>query len=524
MTRLLCLCLLLVLPVPVFSEDVWQKAQDNARDSRMVVAFTHRFVQGWLFHADPKTGLIPRNLKNDFFWNARDSAADNYPFMVLTCAMTGHPVLFPIMEAMLQTERRLTCRLGSLPDDFLFETQSFRTREYDLDSLIFGAAEYAKDGLVPITEWMGSSPWMDRMEEMIHDIWKHAAIDSPVGKLPTRNVEVVGDLLQAMSRLAWITGKQEYQEWTFRLADQCLLHDNIARWPRLQLDDHGCEIIGGLSEACFLASQRDKDRWQRYRKPMYDILDCVLEYGRNPDGLLYSVINPASGAVINQEPTDNWGYNYIAFLTVAEIGNEDKYREPVRFALSHIDKYLDYPWEGGSADGYADSIEGAISLLNRIPDPKAVDWVDASMKVLLSKQKDDGIIEGWHGDGNSARTAWMWALWKTAGATFSPWREDLSAGAVLDETGTLHLSLACDWPWKGTLHVDRPRHQVNFHLPFDYPRLNQFPEWFVAGPDAFYQVAVNNEPPRRVAGKDLWAFPFSLKAKETALITISKEK
>jgi len=43
------------------------------------------FVAGWLKHADPKTGLIPRNISRDKdIWNAKDSAADNYPFMVLT--------------------------------------------------------------------------------------------------------------------------------------------------------------------------------------------------------------------------------------------------------------------------------------------------------------------------------------------------------------------------------------------------------------------------------------------------------
>ena len=43
------------------------------------------FVKDWLAYADPTTGLIPRNLYKDTdIWNAKDAAADNYPFMVLT--------------------------------------------------------------------------------------------------------------------------------------------------------------------------------------------------------------------------------------------------------------------------------------------------------------------------------------------------------------------------------------------------------------------------------------------------------
>ena len=92
-------------------------------------------------------------------------------------------------------------------------------------------------------------------------------------------------------------------------------------------------------------------------------------------------------------------------------------------------------------------------------------------------QKPDGIIEGWHGDGNFARTSLMYALWKTQGVTVQPWRADVRFGAVR-EGGTLYLSLTADQPWEGRLVFDRPRHKLLMHLPLDYPRINQFPEWF----------------------------------------------
>ena len=35
---------------------------------------------------------------------------------------------------------------------------------------------------------------------------------------------------------------------------------------------------------------------------------------------------------------------------------------------------------------------------------------------------------------------------------------------------------------------DKARHRVNLHLPIDYPRLNQFPEWFTTEKGANYTI------------------------------------
>jgi hypothetical protein len=157
-------------------------------------------------------------------------------------------------------------------------------------------------------------------------------------------------------------------------------------------------------------------------------------------------------------------------------------------ALSNVHKYKDYDWENGSADGYADSIESALNLLNRIPDETASGWVDQSMEFIFNKQRYDGILEGWHGDGNSARTALLWALSKTQGIAASPWRDDLRLGAVLEPDGSVRVFLATEWPWSGKLRFDRPRHDAPMYLPLDYPRINQFPEWFTAAPTQKYEV------------------------------------
>ncbi len=469
----------------------WDKAKANAPEARDAFSHCHRFVIGWLAHADPASGLIPRNLTQSPFWNAKDAAADNYPFMVLTTALTDRPLFEGRMNQMLRRERELTRRLGPLPDDFLFETQTFRSEQIDRKAVIFGASEYVKDGLLPLTEWLGPSPWSERMLELLDGILDHAETETPVGLLPATDHEVCGELMQSLARAYWMTKNERYREQVFLIADYFFDHRIPTEEDRLQLDDHGCEVIGGLSEAYFLAAHFDPPRRDAWRAPMHEILDRVLATGRDQFGFLYEVVNPKTGQLLSERLTDNWGYNYNAFLTVAELDDVDEYRQAVAFVLSNLLERKDYQWERGGADGYADSIEGGLNLLNRMPSDVGFEWVDYSTQIMLEKQRDDGIIEGWHGDGNYARTALMYALWKTKGTSIRPWRADIAFGAEQTDDGALLLALRADWPWRGKLVCDVPRHRAYFHLPTDYPRLNQFPEWFTVDAKTLYRVQIN---------------------------------
>ena len=505
-------------------DESWPRAEKNAAQSQRAIQFCRRYVHGWLAHADPITGLLPRNLTGDAYWNAKDAAADNYPFMVLTAHIADDHYLKEIVEKILIQEQKLTSRLDSLPDDFLFATQNFRTEKPNLDDIIFGAAEYAKDGLLPVSEWLGPSPWLERMKRLTRDVFRHAAYETPAGKIPSLDVEVGGDLLQVTCRLYWMTGDQDYKDWAFRLADQYLLHSSLLDRDRIGLRDHGSEIIGGLSEACVIACYDDPQRWQKYRPGIRAVLDRILEIGTNPDGLLFNAVNPKTGEVLSRGLADTWGYVYNAYLTIASIGNEVRYREAAARALSNIHKHKDYDWENGSADGYADSIESALNLLNRIPSESALEWMDQSMEHIFSKQRTDGILEGWHGDGNSARTALLWALEKTQGVTASPWRDDLKLGAVREEDGTVQVYLAAEWPWSGKLRFDGPRHRSPMYLPLDYARINQFPEWSTVSATQKYEVGVGEEPARVVEGVELYQFPVTLKAGEPLRLTVRPYK
>ena len=473
-------------------DQAWTEAQRNGELARKTFLHCRDFVRGWLGNADPRTGLIPRNLTRDFYWNAKDAAADNYPFMVLTAALLDRDLFNERMLDMLRTERRLTSRVGPLPDDFCFATQSFCRDTVDMKRIIFGASEYMKDGLLPLTEWLGPSPWRDRMIELMDGILDHAAIETPVGVLPAIDHEVGGEMMQTLSRLYWLTRDERYRTFAFRYADYFLLHALPTRQPRLSLDDHGCEVIGGLSEVYFLAAETDRQRYKKYKKPMHEMLDRILEIGRNENGLFYMGIDPVNGKVLNDELTDNWGYDYNAYLTVALVDDWQPYRDAVRYALEHVHNETGYPWEGDSADGYADAIESGLNLLNRIPVESGFRWVEHETRHLLAKQGDDGVIAGWHGDGNYTRTALMFALWKTGGCRIEPWRADVSFGAV-QKDGELYLTIHSRWPWEGKIIFDRPRHRDFFHLPIDYARLNQFPEWFTVDVGSTYQLTLREK-------------------------------
>ena len=501
-------------------EDVWAKAEENGEIARKTYIHCRDFVRGWLGHADPKSGLIPRNLNRDAFWNARDSAADNYPFMVLACSLLDEPMYQGRMREMLENERRLTSRVGAMPDDFLFATQSFRNPEIDMPSIIFGASEYMKDGLLPLTEWLGPSPWLDRMVELADEVLEHCDIETPVGPVPFKSHEVGGELMQVYSRLYWMSGKDAYRDIAFRYADYYLLHELPTEQEKLSLDDHGCEVIGGLSEVYLIAAKTDPERHAKYRAPMHAMLDRILEVGRNENGLFHMYVNPITGEVTREELTDNWGYDYNAYLTVAEIDDHEPYREAVRFVLEHVINDKDFKWEGGIADGYADSIESGLNLLNRIPNEKGFEWADYSTRIMLALQQDDGVVAGWHGDGNYTRTAIMYALWKSKGTHARPWRGDVAVGAELKDD-ELWVSIKSTWPWAGRLAFDTPRHKETFRLPMDYPRLNQFPEWFTVEKGATYEIKGLEETPKEFSGEQLArGIPVAVKRDEPLRLSI----
>ena len=90
-----------------------------------------------------------------------------------------------------------------------------------------------------------------------------------------------------------------------------------------------------------------------------------------------------------------------------------EYINAVRKPIKVLNRdYRNYNWEPGrqrgpygSHDGYADALESGINILNRENNAQLSKWIDSEIEVMFGMQQADGIIEGWHGDGNFARTA-----------------------------------------------------------------------------------------------------------------------
>jgi hypothetical protein len=533
-----------------------EKAMENGKSANEGLRRCQRYVMGWLALADPKSGLIPRNLQ-DRYWNAKDTAADNYPFLVLSMSFTDRPLFESRMREMLAAEIQLTSRVGRLPDTYDFAKGAFLKEKPDLPAILFGASEYVKDGLLPITEWLGPSPWRDRMIGLLDDIWKYAPIETPVGKIVSDNVEVNGVMLQVLPRVYWMTGEEKYLDRAVRLGDYYLLgnHHPTRDTASLRLRDHGNEVVSGLCELYATVHFARPEKERAYREPIHAMLDRILEVGRNKDGLFYDAVNPQTGAVAKKRLADNWGYILNGFYTVYLVDGTQAYRQATLKVLASLArKYRGYRWEGERADGYADAIEGALYLYNRERVASTAAWMDSEIRVLWGKQKQDGTIEGYHCDGNFARTTLMYCLWKTGGVSIRPWREDVvfgsvdltggvkseggvdSAGGVksksgvkseggVDSAGGLLIAIRAEKDWQGTLLFDAPRHKTIMKLPLDWPRINQFPEWFTVAPEGRYSIrdAATGGAERVYSGGDLHAgIPLTLRAGEEKHIEIQR--
>jgi len=303
-------------------------------------------------------------------------------------------------------------------------------------------------------------------------------------------VEVNGDLLQVLSRMYWFTGEREYLEWAAEITDYYLNDHHLPTiaLDRLRIRDHGCEIISGLCEAYLAASYSWPEKKEQWKPYIHKMLNRILEIGRNADGLFYNEVNPVTGKIISDGISDTFGYTLDAYYFVHKLDSVPLYHEAVIKALEALNSnYLNYDWENESCDGYADAIEGTLNLYNREPLFSVEEWLDSQIQVMWNFQKPDGIIEGWHGDGNFARTTIMYCLWKSQGLVPDQWHENLNLGATFNNN-ILNVSVSCKSGWNGKIKFDTPRWRDKMHMPLDYPRINQFQQWFTVEPADKYEV------------------------------------
>ena len=155
---------------PRFDEESVIQAIENGMQANEGYVRSLNFTKAWLTKTDSATGLIPTNLtRASDIWEPHNSAADNYAFMVLTGYLLDRDLYNGQLLDMLKTEQKITSRVKTLPDIYSFSKHGFRDEEMNMGQIIFGTSEYIKDGLIPLTEYIGPSPWQDRMMEMLND-------------------------------------------------------------------------------------------------------------------------------------------------------------------------------------------------------------------------------------------------------------------------------------------------------------------------------------------------------------------
>jgi|YNPMSStandDraft_1061717.scaffolds.fasta_scaffold03758_3 hypothetical protein len=519
MTRIIISALMLA-PLST-AADVFAQARENGRRWEECAAAARRVLHAWLKHADPKTLLLPdrlpggpRGLKpgSPRMYTPHNSGADLYPYLILTAELTDPDLYHGRMMEMLRNEVRFTTAQDSIPANLNLDTGELGPPS------LFGAGEYAKDGLIAVTERLGRTPWFYRMTDMIADAMNRAPVASAFGNLPASDSELNGDFLQTLVRLAPMSSDPRFWEWARRIGDAYIeevLPGNhglpATQWDfiehkgdrQVRLRDHGNEIVVGLVLLYALEQDYGTPRAARYRPAVARMLDRILE-SAGPDGLLYNLIDAATLKPLNSGLSDNWGYVYGAVYAFYQATGETKYRDAVRRVLSNLTKYRNYDWENGSFDGYADSIESALYLVAREPVPQALDWIESEIRVMMRMQQPSGLIEYWYGEGNFNRTLLLYMDMKSQGCRPDRWVPGLRVGAVR-EGNRLYLSIEAPRGWQGRIRFDYARHRRVLNFPRNYVRLNEFPEWYTVEENTLYRVRSGAGPEQMYLGSELIA-------------------
>ena len=473
-------------PAPVEAD--WERAERSARYAGIALDK----VQRWLHEVclplrDARSGLFRPTGPQ---WNYNDTAADCYPFYVWAAYYTDLNLLDTVMIEALEAEQRLCNHLDRIPVPY--DMDQGEQLDIGFDAMVFGASEYVKDGLIPIVEITGRGyPWYDRMRGIVDDLFQHARYKTPYGNIPSKNIEVNGELLQVLPRLYRMTGEPKYLEWARRLADCYLLPGGFV--PQ-RLCDHGCEIIGGLGLLFAIDTTASPEKAAEYQPHLKHMFDEILRRGTNSDGIIIGAIQDQPGSHDTVATRDGWGYDLVGFLDYdMALGTQD-YHDAIRKPLSNLLKprYKHFNWDHGSRDNVADSVEGGLYLLYRIPVPEGFLWADREIATLLVDHTDPERLWDAHKlEANTVRTVLIHTMLHTRNTIARPWQQGLQLGAAPVGDG-ICIYLNSEEPYEGKIMFDVPRHRLTMGFREDWPRMNAVPEWFTVEPDEAHVYRVHN--------------------------------
>ncbi len=458
----------------------------------------------WMPMRDPGTKLFPQAYNNNE-WNYRNTAADFFGFQFQIAMYTDAPTLEDLRES-IRAESEL-----SGPGE-LCQPVSARTGEPINESfreLMFASSEYVKDGLLSAYEAYGDEQIYSRMIEVVDAILAHSGHESQFGVLPDPRSEVLGEMLQTLSRLSLVSENDAYPEMAARIADAIIeqmlaehnglpahtfnYETNTPDKPLVMLRDHGNEVVGGLAEVYALAVSRSEDpvwaeRADRWAEPIAHMLELIFEVAINDAGLIVNTVDADTMTIVDDHPNDNWGYIVNGVLLFVEAAEQRGVLEEDRLAklLVSVDQVVaavvetdGIAWEGLHHDGYADTIESALYCAYHRPEltPVLLPWIDDQIGVMLGMQSSDGFVARTYLDGNFIRTSMMYADLRTGGWSVEPWSPDVRVGLASDDEGNGALVVESTMPYEGKLVYRLPAHALQRAIPWDWPRLNSWPRW-----------------------------------------------
>ena len=458
-----------------------ERARANGRFAREAFRRARGALGAWTAAFDAGTGLPPRNLGKDRdLYVPWDSGADLLAPLVAAGALLDRAAFDGPLARALRSEAELTPRLGALPDTRSFSKQAFVSREPNPDALLFGGGELARHGFLELTDLLGSGPWTTRLDALTAELLERGRFQTAAGLLPLDSDELNGGLLQVLCRAWWRTGEERYLDAAQRIGDHYLRSGELPtrRSGRLRMRDATGELFAGLAELYATAAVA-RPAWRELVRPaVQEMFNRLLAVGRNEDGLVYDIFEPVAGNHVGGL-ADTFGTTLGAAYTVHLVDDVPAYRDAVVQALEALPlRYSEFDWEGDSANGLADALQGTLVLARFEPTETLSTWIEAQAARLWARQQPDGMVEGWHGDGAFVRTSLQLGLWRQRDLRLEPWREDLLLGVTSDpQDGSLLLVLRADAPWEGRLVLGRtPVAAVLAGVP-DHPRAGSYPRW-----------------------------------------------
>ena len=536
------------------SEHDQRAARENARRGLEALNRAIRVHNAWMARRDPGTGLLPQSSRVLEF-RYQNVAADFLCFEYAIAERCELASVEKLRETFRRERALCLGSTGGTPASLVrkFDVRTGAVLGISERDRMFATSEYLKDGLVGLYERTGEEWVRVRIVELARAIERACATKSDFGLIPSTNSEINGNVLQVFSRCAGVLGGErageggELGELAGRLADAIVMQmlpacggvpvlafdysgtltaEEIAAMARsdrpsmvLHLRDHGNETAVGLSEAYALAvSRREDERWarrvERWTEPLARMYETILEKGVNARGLLATRVRADTMEMLDVRPSDTWGYVLVGAITFVDAarlhGGLAEARlnailervDQIALAVTKTDGLVWQTYtEPGERfghphhDGWADTIESAIYIAHRRPAlrERLLNWCDGQITFMFALQGEDGYVSGDYLDGNFIRTAMLYAEAKSGGARLEPWSGDASLGYAESESGGVFVVVAGKEGYEGKVVFDTARHRENLKMPWDWARLNAWPEWVTGRASVSVKVGAGQE-------------------------------